>query len=47
MHPGGEYVLKEVAGQDATEAFFSMHRSDVLTKVRKLQSTLSADTVLT
>lgn len=32
MHPGGEYVLKEVAGQDATEAFFSMHRSDVLTK---------------
>lgn len=29
---GGEYVLIEVAGKDATEAFFAMHRSEVLVK---------------
>ncbi|KWU43590.1 acyl-CoA dehydrogenase NM domain-like protein [Rhodotorula sp. JG-1b] len=32
LHPGGSHVLMQVAGQDATEAFFGMHRSDVLTK---------------
>jgi cytochrome b involved in lipid metabolism len=32
MHPGGVYVLLEVAGKDATEAFFAMHRSEVLIK---------------
>lgn len=32
MHPGGVYVLLEVAGKDATEAFFAMHRSEVLVK---------------
>lgn len=39
LHPGGAGLLlaKEVAGQDATEAFFSLHRSDVLTKYDRLR----------
>ncbi|KAJ7284910.1 acyl-CoA dehydrogenase [Mycena rebaudengoi] len=34
LHPGGASVLSdgEVAGQDATEAFYSLHRSEVLEK---------------
>ncbi|KAM0754843.1 acyl-CoA dehydrogenase NM domain-like protein [Meredithblackwellia eburnea MCA 4105] len=34
MHPGGAFVLldKAVAGKDATDAFFGLHRSDVLVK---------------
>ncbi|CAE6414776.1 unnamed protein product [Rhizoctonia solani] len=34
MHPGGLSVLldEEIAGQDATEAFFSLHRQEVLAK---------------
>ncbi|KAF8674029.1 Acyl-CoA dehydrogenase NM domain-like protein [Rhizoctonia solani] len=34
IHPGGKAVLFDsaIAGQDATEAFFSVHRSDVLEK---------------
>ncbi|KAF8596282.1 acyl-CoA dehydrogenase NM domain-like protein [Ceratobasidium sp. AG-I] len=34
MHPGGLSVLldEEIAGQDATEAFFSLHRHEVLLK---------------
>lgn len=31
-HPGGESVLKQVAGQDATTAFYNLHRHEVLTK---------------
>lgn len=32
MHPGGLSVLldEEIAGKDATEAFFSLHRHEVL-----------------
>ncbi|GAA5992838.1 hypothetical protein JCM10908_001364 [Rhodotorula pacifica] len=39
LHPGGLGVLlaKEIAGQDASEAFFSLHRSDVLTKYDRLR----------
>ncbi len=29
-HPGGEAVLKQVAGQDATDAFYNLHRQEVL-----------------
>ena len=29
-HPGGESVLRQVAGQDATSAFYSLHRHEVL-----------------
>jgi len=38
MHPGGAYVLidTKVAGRDATEAFFQMHRYEILNKYRRL-----------
>ncbi|KAF2768948.1 acyl-CoA dehydrogenase NM domain-like protein [Teratosphaeria nubilosa] len=29
-HPGGSVVLRQVAGQDATEAFYNLHRHEVL-----------------
>lgn len=34
MHPGGAHVLldRDIAGKDATEAFFGLHRSEVLRK---------------
>lgn len=34
LHPGGAYVLgtKNIAGKDATEAFYSLHRQEVLLK---------------
>ncbi|PQE27500.1 acyl- dehydrogenase protein [Rutstroemia sp. NJR-2017a BVV2] len=28
-HPGGEAVLKQVGGSDATEAFYNLHRHEV------------------
>ncbi|KAI1270622.1 acyl-CoA dehydrogenase/oxidase [Xylariaceae sp. FL1019] len=31
-HPGGESVLEQVAGQDATVAFYNLHRHEVLAK---------------
>lgn len=31
-HPGGEFVLKQVAGADATDAFYNLHRHEVLQK---------------
>ncbi|MBW0482378.1 hypothetical protein O181_022093 [Austropuccinia psidii MF-1] len=37
-HPGGAYVLldKQVAGKDATKAFFGLHRSDILKRYSRL-----------
>ncbi|KAH7148489.1 acyl-CoA dehydrogenase/oxidase [Dactylonectria macrodidyma] len=35
-HPGGESVLRQVAGQDATTAFYNLHRHEVLTKYADL-----------
>jgi alkylation response protein AidB-like acyl-CoA dehydrogenase/predicted heme/steroid binding protein len=35
-HPGGESVLRQVAGQDATEAFYNLHRHEVLSKYADL-----------
>ncbi|CZT44255.1 related to ACYL-COA DEHYDROGENASE, LONG-CHAIN SPECIFIC PRECURSOR [Rhynchosporium secalis] len=35
-HPGGEAVLKQVAGTDATEAFYNLHRQEVLQKYSTL-----------
>lgn len=35
-HPGGEAVLQQVAGQDATTAFYNLHRQEVLTKYSDL-----------
>lgn len=32
MHPGGEHILYEHAGQDATDVFYGLHRHDVLIK---------------
>lgn len=31
-HPGGSVVLNQVAGQDATEAFYNLHRQEVIDK---------------
>ncbi|KAL2913977.1 hypothetical protein HK105_206568 [Polyrhizophydium stewartii] len=36
MHPGGEQIILEVAGKDATEAFYSFHRQEVLNKYPRL-----------
>lgn len=35
-HPGGETVLRQVAGQDATAAFYNLHRHEILTKYSDL-----------
>ena len=35
-HPGGESVLRQTAGQDATTAFYNLHRHEVLTKYSHL-----------
>ncbi|OLN86369.1 Very long-chain specific acyl-CoA dehydrogenase, mitochondrial [Colletotrichum chlorophyti] len=34
-HPGGESVLRQVAGRDATTDFYNLHRQEVLTKYDK------------
>ncbi|KAI1159248.1 acyl-CoA dehydrogenase-like protein [Nemania serpens] len=36
-HPGGETVLRQVAGQDATAAFYNLHRHEVLSRYEDLQ----------
>ncbi|KAJ2898145.1 hypothetical protein MKZ38_004145 [Zalerion maritima] len=35
-HPGGEAVLRQVAGTDATKAFYNLHRHEVLQKYKDL-----------
>ncbi|KAM0719675.1 hypothetical protein Q7P37_003806 [Cladosporium fusiforme] len=35
-HPGGSVVLAQVAGQDSTEAFYNLHRHEVLQKYSSL-----------
>ncbi|KAF2663874.1 acyl-CoA dehydrogenase [Microthyrium microscopicum] len=35
-HPGGNVVLEQVAGQDATEAFYNLHRHEVIQKYTDL-----------
>jgi hypothetical protein len=35
-HPGGTVVLQQVAGQDATAAFYNLHRQEVLNKYETL-----------
>jgi hypothetical protein len=36
-HPGGEVVLRQYAGTDATSAFYNLHRHEVLQKYSSLQ----------
>ncbi|KAB8532554.1 hypothetical protein FH972_025499 [Carpinus fangiana] len=36
-HPGGSVVLNQVGGQDATQAFFNLHRYEVLEKYESLR----------
>eukprot|EP01063_Lacrimia_lanifica_P028808 TRINITY_DN4278_c0_g1_i1.p1 TRINITY_DN4278_c0_g1~~TRINITY_DN4278_c0_g1_i1.p1 ORF type:complete len:524 (+),score=208.10 TRINITY_DN4278_c0_g1_i1:60-1631(+) len=43
MHPGGEAVLTEFAGQDATDIFFEQHKLDVLRKYQRLKIGRVAD----
>jgi hypothetical protein len=35
LHPGGMPPLKETAGTDATDAFYGMHRADVMDKYKE------------
>jgi alkylation response protein AidB-like acyl-CoA dehydrogenase/predicted heme/steroid binding protein len=35
-HPGGSVVLHQIAGQDATTAFYNLHRNEVLQKYSSL-----------
>jgi alkylation response protein AidB-like acyl-CoA dehydrogenase len=35
-HPGGAIVLQQVAGQDATQAFYNLHRHEVLHQYKAL-----------
>jgi len=35
-HPGGQAVLKQVGGTDATDAFYNLHRQEVLQKYSNL-----------
>eukprot|EP01065_Artemidia_motanka_P003357 TRINITY_DN11618_c0_g4_i1.p1 TRINITY_DN11618_c0_g4~~TRINITY_DN11618_c0_g4_i1.p1 ORF type:complete len:541 (+),score=225.71 TRINITY_DN11618_c0_g4_i1:60-1625(+) len=37
LHPGGPSVLRPYAGKDATDAFFGLHRVEVLRKYRRLR----------
>jgi hypothetical protein len=36
IHPGGSVVLQQIAGTDATTAFYNLHRQEVLTKYNDL-----------
>lgn len=36
VHPGGSVVLEQVAGTDATETFYNLHRQEVLEKYSSL-----------
>jgi cytochrome b involved in lipid metabolism len=36
IHPGGEEIILSVAGQDATETFFSYHEMELLLNVYKI-----------
>lgn len=36
-HPGGEVVLRQVAGTDATKDFYNLHRHEVLSKYKSLE----------
>jgi predicted heme/steroid binding protein len=35
LHPGGAFPLLDVAGKDATDAFYGLHRQDVLHKYNR------------
>jgi len=32
MHPGGEQIIRQFAGTDATESFYDLHRHSVIEK---------------
>ncbi|KAI9499666.1 acyl-CoA dehydrogenase/oxidase [Zychaea mexicana] len=37
MHPGGAFPILEFAGKDATEAFYGLHRQEVLQKYKRYE----------
>lgn len=43
FHPGGQQLLFDYAGQDATEEFFGLHRQEVLDKYARLKKGRLAD----
>ncbi|KAI9488694.1 acyl-CoA dehydrogenase/oxidase [Zychaea mexicana] len=43
MHPGGAFPILEYAGKDATEAFYGLHRQEVLLKYKRYKIGTLAD----
>ncbi|KAI8070857.1 acyl-CoA dehydrogenase/oxidase [Gongronella butleri] len=37
MHPGGAFPILELAGKDATDAFYGLHRQEVLVKYKRFK----------
>jgi cytochrome b involved in lipid metabolism len=37
LHPGGSQAILEYAGKDATDAFYGLHRQDVLKKYNRFK----------
>lgn len=37
LHPGGAFPILEYAGKDATDAFYGLHRQEVLLKYARYQ----------
>lgn len=37
LHPGGEEMIRQYAGQDCTDVFFGLHRYEVLQKYQRLK----------
>lgn len=43
LHPGGAFPILELAGKDATDAFYGLHRQEVLVKYARYKIGTIAD----